>query len=229
MRIVVDHREDASGIPMQLKKMGLRVEHRILEEGDYIVSPDCAVERKEVQDFLTSLFTGRLFDQANRLSESYRIPILILEGDFHTLMQELHSPRMVLGALTALSLQYDFHLFYTENRRGTADLLYTLSKQQGYLKPTGPFVRKSFKKDASRKTQIQILSTLPGVGPKLARRLLKKFGSLKRIFSASVAELTLVEGFGRVKADRIAEILDLPYDSEGKPLEQARLTDGREG
>lgn len=224
MRIVADQREKASGVPALLRSMGLRVEHRVLEEGDYIVFPECAVERKEVRDFMSSLFAGRLFDQASRLSTSYKIPVLILEGDVHTQIQGLSRPRIVWGALTTLTLQYGFHLFFTNGVKETANLLYTLSKQQGLVKARGPFVHKKFKKDVSRKTQILILSTLPGVGPKLAERLLKRFGSLRRVFSASVAELTLVEGLGRVKAGRIAEILDLPHGPTEKLLEQSSLT-----
>lgn len=225
MRIVVDQREEASGIPRILKSMGVRIERRILEEGDYVVFPECAVERKEAHDFVQSLFKGRLFDQANRLSAAYKTPVIVVEGDMSTIMQGLSRPRSIWGALATLTLKHGIHLFFTNNTRETADLLYTLSKQQKSIKSTGPFVHRKFKKDPTSKTQIRILSTLPGIGPKLAMRLLNSFGSLRRIFSASIAELTLVEGIGRVKAGRIGDMLDRTYEVKEEPLEQKQLTD----
>ena len=77
-RVIVDEREKPSGVHDLLKEFGLQVEHRILDVDDYVVSPECAIERKKGQDFLRSLYSGRLFDQAHRLSEAYDHPVLIL-------------------------------------------------------------------------------------------------------------------------------------------------------
>jgi len=46
-RVVVDEREKPSGIPDLLKGFGLQIEYRMLDVGDYLVSPEYAVERKE--------------------------------------------------------------------------------------------------------------------------------------------------------------------------------------
>jgi excinuclease ABC subunit C len=48
------------------------------------------------------------------------------------------------------------------------------------------------------------LDEVPGVGPQLRRRLLRRFGSVEGIRSASVDELSAVEGVGSATADRIA-------------------------
>jgi DNA excision repair protein ERCC-4 len=57
---------------------------------------------------------------------------------------------------------------------------------------------------------------MPAVGPKLAERLLLRFGSVRRVFSASVAELCTVKGVGRAKAQKIAGLLDNEYKSAVK-------------
>ena len=64
-RIVIDDRERKSGIPELIKKIGINVEIKTLQVGDYIVSPETVVERKSIQDFMSSIFDGRLFDQCN--------------------------------------------------------------------------------------------------------------------------------------------------------------------
>ena len=72
-----------------MKDLGLLVEYRMLAVGDYILPSGYAVERKEVHDFITSLFSGRLMDQASRLTEGYDNALLIVEGDIQSLIDEL--------------------------------------------------------------------------------------------------------------------------------------------
>lgn len=225
--MLVDLREDASGIPRILRSIGVKVERRLLDEGDYIVSTDCAVERKEARDFIRSLYTGRLFDQASRLSAAYKTPILIIEGELSKAIRELSRSRAVWGAVTTLCLGYGLHLFYTKDKWETADLLYVLSRRKHSSGFRGLYIKRKFKKDLSSRSQIQILSMLPGIGPKLALRILRNFGSLRRVFTASTADLSLVEGVGRVKARKIIELLDLEFEAGEDESKQQQLVDDR--
>ncbi len=45
-----------------------------------MVSSRICVERKTVQDLVSSIFDGSLFDQAARLKEAYELPVPIIEG-----------------------------------------------------------------------------------------------------------------------------------------------------
>lgn len=47
-----------------LVQLGVDVERKTITPGDYVLSSDCAVERKTVDDFINSMFSGRLFEQA---------------------------------------------------------------------------------------------------------------------------------------------------------------------
>ena len=97
-RIVVDSREAASGIPEILRKRGLYVQMKALDIGDYIVS-SYAVERKTVHDFIASLYKGRLFEQAQRISRSYKDYLLVVEGDIQEVLADLQNPRVYWGTL----------------------------------------------------------------------------------------------------------------------------------
>lgn len=57
-----------------------------------------------------------------------------------------------------------------------------------------------------RKTQLQILQALPGIGPGTAGRLLERFGSVRAVLSASLEDLVGVPGIeaGRAEAIRWA-------------------------
>jgi excinuclease ABC subunit C len=58
------------------------------------------------------------------------------------------------------------------------------------------FALKAQRRKRSRATTASALDTIPGVGPVRMRTLLRHFGSVKRMRSASEAELAAVEGIG---------------------------------
>ena len=211
MRVIVDEREKPSGVPKFLKDLGLQVEFRMLEVGDYIVSPLCAVERKSSRDFLKSLYSGRLYDQASRIREAYEKAVFIIEGNFPEFIYELENPRSFWGALAALALKFNLNVFFTAEPKQTADLIYTLVRQESQKKQVGPYVKKRIRAEDLEQLQLLIVASLPGVGPKLAERLLKRFGTVKRVFNASTAELASVEGVGRIKAEKIVKFLNTYY------------------
>ncbi|MCP8310344.1 MAG: hypothetical protein L6N94_02460 [Candidatus Methylarchaceae archaeon HK01M] len=57
------------------------VERRTIPPGDYVLSSECALERKTFGDFLNSIYSGRLFEQVDSLREAYLKPLRILEGE----------------------------------------------------------------------------------------------------------------------------------------------------
>lgn len=221
--MVVDERERASEVPGLLRELGCMVDYRMLEVGDYVV-PGFAVERKEVRDFLRSLYSRRIFDQASRLSETYGNPVLVVEGDIRPLMGRKIKPRAYWGALSALTFNYGLKVFFTADEAQTADLIFTLRRKRP-VRLRGPVVRKKPKVEDTEKMQLQMVSNLPGIGLKLADKLLVEFETVRRVFAASVAELTAVRGIGKVTAYRISRLLDAPYRPLLKRPQQLRLED----
>jgi len=220
-RVVVDEREKASGVPDLLRELGLMVDYRMLEIGDYIV-PGYAVERKQTRDFLRSLYSRRIFDQAQRLGETYENPVLVVEGDMTPLMAQEIKPRAYWGALAALAFDYGLRVFFTADPAQTANLVYTLTRRRP-LSLKGPIVRRKPKTDDIVKMQLQIVSTLPGIGLKLADRMLRELETVRRIFGASMAELSAVKGVGKTKAYKTARILDASYRPTLRRPQQLRL------
>jgi DNA excision repair protein ERCC-4 len=53
---------------------------------------------------------------------------------------------------------------------------------------------------------------LPGIGDKLAVRMLEKFGTPQRALNASVAELARIPGFGTARAEKMRKILDYSHN-----------------
>jgi len=221
--VIVDTREKPSGIADILKSLGARVEFRLLDVADYVIG-EGAIERKTVGDFSSSLFSGRLFEQARRLVESYVDPIMIVEGDLATLLHEVSRPRAYWGAMISLVMQYGIRTFFTPGTGQTAELIFTYASQLSRRKSAYlPFIVKKPRISTDTQAQLLILGSLPMIGPKLGSRLLERFGTVRRVFEASRSELALQGGIGKARAQKVTALLDRPYRGSGIPGRQATL------
>jgi len=70
--------------------------------------------------------------------------------------------------------------------------------------------------------QLYLISSLPGVGMKLARRMLSRYGTPRKIMALTESQLAMVQGLGGKRAARIAHMLDAPYSAprEGPPRQE---------
>jgi len=211
-RIIVDERERRSGVPEALLHMNVPILVKRITVGDYILSESCAVERKKLRDFLKSIYDGRLFDQAKRLSEAYSVPVMIVEGNIEDLRADEKTYHQVLGALVSLSLKYGVHVFFSKDEEETAYVIFLLLKHlRSVAGAKGVVVHKKPKAYSTRERQLLVLQSLPGVGPKLAERLLKKFKTVRAVFTAPPHELLKVEGMDLKKVQNITKVLDKEY------------------
>ena len=67
------------------------------------------------------------------------------------------------------------------------------------------------------KQQLSSLCSLPGIGEKFAVRMLEKFGTPLKVFTATTTELAKVEGLGDARAKKIKKILE----SQSKHLKES--------
>ncbi len=223
-RVIADEREKPSGVPEELEQMGVMVDYRVLDIADYVVG-EYAIERKSARDFVSSLFSGRLFDQAYRLGEAYQIIILIVEGDLEGEMQRLRNPRSLWGALISAVLDFRLLCFFTRDQHQTAEFIVTLGKGGRYKGKSGgpPLVVRKPKGGDVRRLQLSIVGSLPSIGPRMAEQLLSTYGSVRKVFSASVTEMAIGAGIGRSRALSLNKILDTPYKASKGEQGQSRL------
>jgi len=220
--MVIDEREQKSGIPDLLKQIGVKVEMMNLPVGDYIVAPETIVERKSVSDFISSVFDGRLFDQCNRLKEHFEHPCILIEGNVDEIDKITENPLVFYGAMSSVVLDFKIPVIPTPNASHTAKLLISMCARQGTIK--GPFLKKIRKSGDLKQQQLSILCSLPGVGEKLATRMLEKFGSTSNSLNASYVELSKISGMGEARAQKIRKILDAQTKA-GKTTDQKTLHD----
>jgi len=207
LRIVVDERERKSGIPDLLRAVGINIEMKTLQIGDYIVAPETVVERKSIKDLIASVFDGRLFDQCNRLKEHFQFPIILMEGNVDEIIEITENPLIFYGAVSSIALDFKIPIIATPSADHTAKLLISMCSRKEI--PKGPFLKKIKKSNDVQKQQLVALSSLPGVGEKLSVRMLEKFGSPLKVFNASSTELAKVEGLGNARAKKIKKMLEV--------------------
>ena len=221
VRVVADERERKSKIPDLIRDAGGTVDFAQLQVGDYIVSPEEVVERKTVRDLISSIYDGRLYIQCSQLVKHFQRPVIVVQGDIADLAEipanidankiERLTERVPLAyeAIAAVIMEFRIPVIHVPSAEYTARLVLTLatrSLKEG--KATGPLLRKIKKENPVYLQQLSVLSSVPGVGEKLAARLLQKFQTPSRALSASAAELATIPGFGLARAERMRRILD---------------------
>ena len=222
IRIVIDERERKSGIPKLLQTIGVDVEIKTLPVGDYIVSHETIVERKSINDLMSSIFDGRLFDQCNRLKEHFQFPIIVVEGNVDEIESISENPLVFYGALSTVAIDFKIPIIPTPSASHTAKLLVSLASRKNASK--GPLLKKIKKSNDIQKQQLLVLSSLPGVGEKTAIRMLEKFGTPLKVLSTSTIDLAKISGLGESRAKKIKKMLE-GKSKHSKPSKQKTLHD----
>ena len=212
--IFADNREHGSVVD-ELYNQGISVRIGKLKSGDFIISEEVGVERKEVSDFANSLVDGRLFAQAKELKSSFVRPFYIIEGDLKEMFSARNvKPQAILAALFSITMDWKIPVLFSSNAAETALLLATAAKREQLENKKEISVREQHKPKFFPELQQFFIEGLPGIGPVAAKALLKQFGSPAKILSADIKELQAVEGIGPKKAEIIKKILETEFKSE---------------
>ena len=165
------------------------------------------IEHKTVGLLVADMMTGQLTRQCRQVVETYRYPVLMVEGHWardpktgelvgregrrctwEALWNELQSLQD-----TGLRLQLTTSPEHTITR--------ILELAEYYGKGWHPSVQRQVAGDA----RIAVLSLITGMGTKRSQTLLDTFLSLAAIANASLEDIMAVDGFGPIQAKRIYE------------------------
>ena len=210
--IIVDNRERNLDVLDSLSKMNVLLKFSQLPVGDYIISDRVCVERKTSNDFESSIVDGRLFEQMERLSSSFQRPFMVVEGEGG----ERVNRNAVLGAMFRIYLDYGVQVIKTEDAYDTAFILSRIAEMEQKVEKREPRLQGYKKAFTNEQWQILLLSSMPMIGPKLARDMIKHFKTIRNVATADVDELRKVEKIGKKKAERIYEILNSEFGIGGE-------------
>jgi ERCC4-related helicase len=210
VKIIADHREMPSGVVNELVQLGIEVESRQLDVGDFILSDRVGVERKAAGDFLQSICDKRLLSQAKALSETFERPVLILEGEDLYSRRAIH-PNAIRGALAALAVDFGISILPTKDEKETAVILAVIGRREQTELAREVAIRGEAKGLTLPEQQRFIVEGLPGISAVLAERLLAHFENPEKVMVATEEELQEVHGIGKIKAKEIRRVLGSHY------------------
>ena len=202
--ILIDHREKNSMLVSELigKKHEIKLVH--LEVGDYIVG-DIAIERKTLNDFISSMLSKRLVTQIQNLKQ-FPQQLLILEGNEKRDIN-IH-PNAVRGMILSILLDFKVPVIFSKNYQETAEFLILLDKKQNKAPHDISLTAKRIGHTLPEQQQI-VLESFPGIGPTTAKALLKEFKTIKKAINAK--EKDLEKCLDKNKINDMKNILEKEY------------------
>jgi len=222
-KVTADERERAGGVPEELRRLNVRVYFANLAVADYVLSQEIAVERKSLRDLVSSVYDSRLFVQAARISSSFAKPYLLIEGDSKEVETLTKNLKSFYGAIANVTVAYGLRVIYTANPRESAIVIAELIKH-AKAKPLSSLpAAVPPKAKGTSKEQIYLVSSMPGIGRRLAEKLLMKYGTPRRVMNLTAGELAMTPGIGWKRADKIKKTLDTKFTRSQEARTQMRL------
>lgn len=207
--IIIDSREakTAPKIFNGLIERGVNVKSANLKKGDYILSDQCAVERKTVTDFVYTLTRRHLFDQLFKLKEMYPKSMIVLEGYLPIIYKFSNiKPAAVWGAMFNLA-KNGIAFINTKSYKETADFLFVAAKQEQSVKKRNPTIHPFKKNDTLSDAQMFLLSSLPNIGGEKARSILKAYQSPLNAFTKVDDWSKTIHGLGPTITRKVKNVL----------------------
>jgi ERCC4-related helicase len=210
VKIIVDHRESRSPVMRFLSQKDIIVEPQQLDVGDYIISSRIGVERKTVDDFLSSLIEGKLFVQMKNLRTTYSRPLLLVEGD-GLLTKRNISHNAIFGSFVSIIVDFGIPIITTHTPQETADFLAVMAHREQKEGDKAIAIRGEKTAKTISEHQQFLVEGLPNISAVLAQRLLQHFGSIRSLANASEDDLCQIQGIGKNIAADILKILNAEY------------------
>ena len=219
--VYADSREGNSKVIRYLSQMEMDVKIHSMAVADYQVSDEVAIERKTAKDFVSSMIDKRLFKQARELSEEFKRPLMILEGD--DLYSGMVNPNAIRGTIASIALDFGISIIPTRDAQDTAAMIKRIAIREQSGEKSNIQIRTDKKPVSLWEQQLFIVESLPSIGPVNAKNLLEHFGSVSNVFNASESELIEVEGIGKITAQNIRKVIESKYLYFKKEIKEKKL------
>lgn len=209
--IIADSRELGATLVRELVRLGANVKSENLFVGDFVLSDRVVIERKEMDDFASSIIDGRLFEQAAKL-KNYERPVIIIEGE-NPMGSGRVRPEAMMGAYASLLVDYGIPIIWSQSPNHSAQLMLAIGRREQVQERRIPRIMSGPKPQTVKEQQEFIVCSLPNIDRVRARNLLTALHTVEHVFSASTEELKSVDGVGENISENIRRVLTSKYQT----------------
>ena len=202
--LIVDDREPDKIFNL-LNKNKIKYEKQRLDIGDF-VEEDVCIERKEINDFISSIIDGRIFKQVEKMVENYRKCLIVISGKYDYVNSRLPL-NVVLASIASIIARNNISIVSVDNDSQLITLINYFIKKA----TDGQDKKHDFKiKKVNQKYNINVrlIASIPSVGLDRATNILKKYKSIKEISSLDIEKLVEIPGIGKKTAEKILSALN---------------------
>ena len=219
MQVIIDNREKdrvKSATKYYEYDLGLDVSVQELPVGDYIFTDGenkVAFEFKEINDLITSISNGRVFNQAISMAEEFDYHFVIIRGT-----ESERAKYLAISKNYRTVTVYQYHgAIASLNRYTTVIESYTPYIHEAYYRmyiqakkclQNKPIVRKFPRKDKNPVLNF-LCHDIYGINYKTAKPLVDKYNlkSIEDLKQLTIEDLCLVDGIGENLAERIKKAI----------------------
>ena len=204
MKIFIDTRESKE--TKEILNIFLNPEEKMLFVGDIVVDNFLCIEHNKIDDFISSVFDGRLFQQITKMQMNYSNYYIMVSGSITELLNLSTDKNCYNAIIAAISSCYvrNCPIIFCDDLPNMCIIIKNLSEKLTDDKDRSTTEIKLPIKD----DPLRLICALPGISKKKGQSLLDEFESPMKIFTASEKELIKVDGIGKKIVSNIFKILN---------------------
>lgn len=204
MKILLDTRESPE--TKEILELFLKSEEKMLPVGDIVYGDSVVYEHKNINDFISSVFDGRLFTQIDAMKNNYPHSYVLVSGTMTELLETAESINRYNSIMAAMCSCYvrGSPVIFCDTLINLADVVKVLGEKLTDGKSRDRPIQKTKIEDK----RLQFICSLPNINEKRGKAMLEKFGSVSGVLNASEEELQTVYKVGSKTAKGIREVLE---------------------
>ena len=213
--IIIDTREQYEE-EEYFKNHNIEYRKEALPCGDYAAEDSdgnrVIIERKEIKDYISSLFEGRLDDQLGRLAQE-DCPILVISGELQEYYDSVpgnskFTEEQFYGSLSACIVRYGLRsVIWNQCECSHEDTLGIIVKVLEHTSK-GQIDKIPKRKKREFNNKIGFVRELTGCPQDTAIELLKHYKTVRNLIAAPIEDLKSFKGMGPKRLARIGMLLD---------------------
>jgi len=167
------------------------------------------IERKNISDLASSITSGRMFTQEEKLNGRTTIKYLMVVGTIDDLKETMGklgmkvNENVIYGTLASLAVRSGMHVLFVQSVYDCVRLAKLILKKIS----EGKYMKPRSAKPKCMNTSADMLADIPGVSMKMAEALIKQFGTIDNVCKQTPKDLQKVPNIGNMKADLIYRFL----------------------